>query len=69
MTLGEKIKAIRNEHNLDQKEFGKIFNVEFSTISRWEADDNIPNIYIVLDIIRHFNIDYYEFFEDLNKKQ
>lgn len=68
MTLGEKLKNIRIEHNLDQKEFGKIFNVEFSTISRWEADDNTPNLYIVLDIIRHFNIDYGEFFEDLNRK-
>ena len=44
MTLGQKIKKLRNENNLTQKDLSNMVNVTFQTVSKWEKDENEPDV-------------------------
>ena len=44
MTLGQKIKKLRIENNLTQKDISELVNVTFQTVSKWENDENEPDI-------------------------
>ena len=44
MTLGQKIKKFRNEKKLTQKDIAEQLNVSFQTVSKWENDENEPDI-------------------------
>lgn len=43
MSLGQRIKDLREELNLTQEDLGKILNVSKPTVSRYEANTNEPN--------------------------
>lgn len=44
MTLGQKIKKLRSEKNLTQKELADQIHVTFQTVSKWEKDENEPDL-------------------------
>lgn len=44
MTLGQKIKKLRNESGLTQKDLSNMVNVTFQTVSKWENDENEPDV-------------------------
>ena len=44
MTLGQKIKELRSAKGLTQKELADQLHVTFQTISKWENDENEPDI-------------------------
>ena len=44
MTLGQKIKKLRNEQGLTQKDLAENVNVTFQTVSKWEKDENEPDV-------------------------
>lgn len=44
MTLGEKIKKLRVEKQMTQKELSDEMNVTYQTISKWEKDENEPDV-------------------------
>ena len=44
MTLGQKIKKLRNENGLTQKDLSNMVNVTFQTVSKWENDENEPDV-------------------------
>ncbi len=54
--LGERIKLVRKEAGLTQKQFGDIFNFEQRTISAWESGNNKPDITIISKIKDYFRI-------------
>ena len=66
--LGSKIKQIRQEHNLTQQEFGNLFNVSSQAVSKWEKNFNIPDIIILNEICKKFNIDLNELFNNKKRK-
>lgn len=41
-TLGNKMYNLRNEHDLNQREFAELLDVHFSCISRWERGMAVP---------------------------
>lgn len=43
-TLGQRIKTIREELNLSQKELAKKLGATVSAVSNWECGRNIPNL-------------------------
>jgi len=43
MTIGKRLKFIRQEKNITVKELSKILNVPERTIGSYERDENIPN--------------------------
>ena len=64
--IGQIIKDIRKKNNLTQAEFAEMFNVTYQAVSKWENGKNIPDILILRDISKQFNIDMNELF-DTNK--
>lgn len=55
--IGKYILALRKKYNLTQKEFADKFGVTYQAVSKWENGKNIPDIAILKEISREFNID------------
>ena len=43
MTLGQKLKKLRTEKGLTQKDLADQLHVTFQTVSKWESDTNEPD--------------------------
>lgn len=56
MTLGEKIKNIRNKFGLSQEELAEIINVSRQAITKWETNVGIPDIENLKLLASTFNI-------------
>ncbi len=54
--LGSRIKEIRQRNNLTQLEFGKLFNLNDSTISLYESNKRAPEYNILVKIADKFNV-------------
>ena len=44
MTLGQKIKKLRTDKGLTQKDLADQVFVTFQTVSKWEKDENEPDV-------------------------
>ena len=54
--VGKFIKEIRTKNNLTQKEFADKLGVTFQAVSKWENGKNIPDIMILKEISKIFNV-------------
>ena len=70
-TIGERIKKLRESHNLTSAQFGEIAGVTKGAVSQWESDITDPKAMPLMKISRDFNIsiDYLLFGEDENEDQ
>lgn len=59
--LGEKISYLRKKRKLTQDELGKIMCVSRQAIQKWEANINIPDVFMLKKLANYFNvtIDYF----------
>lgn len=55
--IGKLIKDIRRNHNLTQKELASKLGVTYQAVSKWENGKNIPDIGILKEISKEFDID------------
>ena len=53
--IGNKIKQIRVDNNLTQREFADIFGVTYQAVSKWENGKNLPDISIMKLICDKYN--------------
>ena len=60
MTLGQKLKKLRTEKGLTQKDLADQIHVTFQTISKWESDTNEPDITTLRELAKYFgcSVDY-----------
>ena len=60
MTLGQKLKKLRMDKNLTQKDLAEELHVTFQTISKWENDENEPDIATLKELAKLYecSIDY-----------
>lgn len=60
MALGTKLKKLRSEKGLTQKDLADQLHVTFQTISKWENDENEPDISTLRELARLFDctVDY-----------
>ncbi|MCF1778509.1 helix-turn-helix domain-containing protein [Lactobacillus jensenii] len=56
MNISSRIKYLRNEHHLTQKELAKMLNVKPTTISGWELGRNEPSIDTLEKLSSLFNV-------------
>ena len=56
MELGQRLKDLRNKHNITQEEFADKLYVSRQTISSWENDKSYPDIHSLLMISELFKI-------------
>ncbi len=54
MTLGQKLKKLRNEKGLTQKDLADQIHVTFQTVSKWESDTNEPDIQTLKELAKYF---------------
>lgn len=56
MSIGEKIRRLRTQHDMTQREFAKIAGVSDKTVSAWERDQKIPRLGAAKAIGTYFGI-------------
>lgn len=55
-TFGQKLRAIRTENNLTQKDLAKMFKVSESAISMYERDEREPSFKFTNEVANRFNV-------------
>ena len=70
MTLGQKIKKLRIEKNLTQKDLADHVYVTFQTVSKWENDENEPDVATLRELAKLFDcsLDYLLSEDDIDSK-
>lgn len=56
MSISKNIKTLREEHNLSQKEFGKIAGVSDKAVSTWENGTKTPRMGAIQKLSDYFGI-------------
>ena len=67
--IGNFIKNLRKENNHTQQEFAEMFGVTYQAVSKWENGKNIPDILILKEICKKFNVDINEILDGEKKKK
>ncbi|MBR3198535.1 MAG: helix-turn-helix transcriptional regulator [Bacilli bacterium] len=68
--IGDLIKKIRKKHNLTQAEFAEKYGVTYQAVSKWENGKNIPDVSLLKQMSKDFNIDINDMLEgNLNQKR
>lgn len=55
--IGERIKKLRIENRLSQKELAEIINTKEKNISKWETGRTKPTSDKIMEIAKHFKVD------------
>lgn len=55
-TLGVRIRTIREDHEVMQKDLADALSVDQSTLSKFEQDKRIPSINFVIAFCQYFNV-------------
>ena len=67
--IGNFIKTIRKKNNLTQKELADLLGVTFQAVSKWENGKNIPDISVLKEISKKFNVNIDEILEGETKSK
>ncbi|MBE5756297.1 MAG: helix-turn-helix transcriptional regulator [Clostridiales bacterium] len=63
-TFGKRLKELRLEKGLSQRELGKVFNVCNQTISFWEIGSREPDLDTLVEIASYFNLSVNQLLEE-----
>lgn len=63
MAIGLKIRYLRKQHNITQKDLAKSLCVTSQAISKWENGKNMPDISVLPMVARLFGISMDELFD------
>ena len=61
--FGKKLKELRIEKKLSQRELGNILGVCNQTISFWETGSREPDLDTLVKIVKFFNVQYEDLFQ------
>ena len=64
MTFGEKIRKLRTDANLTQKDLADKLNVTYQTVSKWETDINEPDFSTLKELAKILNCSIEYLFSD-----
>jgi len=67
--IGQFIKKIREENKLTQKELADKLGVTYQAVSKWENGKNVPDISILKEMSKMFNIDIDEILDGEKKNK
>lgn len=66
MSIGEKIKELRNEKGLSQMQLAKAIGVSQKAIDYWERNVNEPKASYLISLVKVFGLTFDEFFIDIS---
>jgi transcriptional regulator with XRE-family HTH domain len=55
MTLGKRLRKAREDKNLKNKEAALKFNIDYTTLSKYESDKNEPNLAAIIKMAQIYN--------------
>lgn len=55
--VGAFLRELRKEKNLTQEQLAEVFQVTNRTISRWETGSNMPDISLLLEIAKYYQLE------------
>lgn len=61
--FGKFIKDIRKKNNLTQKELADKYGVTYQAVSKWETGKNMPDIMLIKQMSKDFNVELSDMFE------
>ena len=70
--IGKLIKELRKQNNLTQSDLSKKYGVTYQAVSKWENGINLPDISLLKEMSRDFNINIEDILEgefNINKKK
>lgn len=67
--IGKRIKEIRIQNNMTQKEFADRYHVTYQAVSKWENAKSIPDITILKQICDDYHLDFTDFLEIKKRKE
>ena len=56
LKVSEFIKKVRKDNNLTQKKLADKYNVTYQAVSKWENGKNLPDVAIIKQMSKDFNI-------------
>lgn len=63
MTIGEKIKQLRQKNNITQEKLAEYLNITYQSISKWENNNALPDISLVVPLANFFGVSIDELFD------
>ena len=63
MTIGEKIKSLRLAQNVTQEKLAEYLNISYQSVSKWENNNALPDISLVVPIANFFGVTTDELFD------
>ena len=67
--IGKFIKNLRKKNNLTQKELAAKYNVTYQAVSKWENGKNMPDVSLLKQISKDFNVSLEELFDGEIKRK
>ena len=67
--IGKFIKKLRKENNLTQKDLADKYGVTYQAVSKWETGKNIPDISLLKEISKDFNVNIEDLLEGKKTKK
>lgn len=61
--IGKFIKDLRKKNNLTQKELADKYNVTYQAVSKWENGKNMPDLSLLKEMSKDFNVSLEELFD------
>ena len=61
--IGKFIKSIRQKEGISQQKFANKYGVTYQAVSKWETGKNIPDIAILKQICRDYNMNLDDFLD------
>lgn len=54
--FAERLKDLRLEKGLSQRQLGKLVNISHNAIAQWESESRIPNAEMVVTLAKFFSV-------------
>lgn len=63
MTIGEKIKSLRQQNGVTQEKLAEYLNISYQSISKWENNNAVPDFSLLVPIANFFAVTLDELFD------
>ncbi len=72
MTIGEKIKQLRQKNDVTQEKLAEYLNITYQSVSKWENNNAMPDVSLIVPLANFFGVSIDELFDrtpDEEKKE
>lgn len=66
MSFGKRIKYLREKNGLTQEDVAYILHISRQSVSKWEQDKSLPQVYIIKELVKIFKCKYEDILAENN---